>query len=185
MLSVSVFLVVSTAAPVEAATVPTIGSTANINPQFPEGEIKTSTVNDTTIQQSLDRRGSLPLPSPESQKTVDEVWYEMQKLHEEQGHGSTSGFQEVNSFMRQATDEVMNLEDFLIRAGVVRSHDNSPLQQSCVPYPNNNNAADRSSGPTAKVVSRKQRRMIKNRESAARSRARRQVWSVFSEINLS
>lgn len=46
------------------------------------------------------------------------------------------------------------------------------------------NAADRSSGPTEKVIYRKQRRMIKNRESAARTRARRQVRSVFCEINL-
>ncbi|XP_074327222.1 protein ABSCISIC ACID-INSENSITIVE 5-like [Apium graveolens] len=39
------------------------------------------------------------------------------------------------------------------------------------------NAANRSSGPTTKVIYRKQRRTIKNRESAARSRARRQAYA--------
>lgn len=35
-----------------------------------------------------------------------------------------------------------------------------------------------------RVVSRRQKRLMKNRESAARSRARKQVWSVFSKVIL-
>lgn len=251
----------STAAPMAAATVPTAAATANTNPQFPEGEIRTATVNDTAVQQSLLRQGSLTLPSPLSQKTVDEVWYEIQKNQQGQE------YQEVESVQRQTTLGEMSLEDFLIKAGVVREHDCPPsplLQQSCVSYQKINNtapgsgppgymirpviasggsrnvpayqalpersvkdgacwkmqnnaggggqclptspvssdsaganqsdsadnrntgtnAADNNSGRVEKVASRKQRRMIKNRESAARSRARRQVRSVYSEMNI-
>ncbi|KAJ7538226.1 hypothetical protein O6H91_11G039000 [Diphasiastrum complanatum] len=37
----------------------------------------------------------------------------------------------------------------------------------------------RAEGPVEKLIERRQKRMIKNRESAARSRARKQVWKVF------
>lgn len=279
-------IALSAVAPMGAATVPTAAAaaaaTANINPQFPEGS---STVNDSAIQQSLQRWGSLTLPMPFSQKTVDEVWYEMQKPQQEQEHGSTANAEEVDSSQRQATNEELTLEDFLIMIGVVRAHDRSPpLQQSCVSYQNNNNTAlgsgisggmvrpvivsggggnvpayqelpersvkdaasaavaripsgfqprevgyggkmqndtgeggfwqgspvspvssdslganqsdsvnnldmdvnfaDKSSGPVEKVVSRKQCRMIKNRESAARSRARRQAYTRNLEAKL-
>jgi ABA responsive element binding factor len=40
-------------------------------------------------------------------------------------------------------------------------------------------------GCTEKTVERRQRRMIKNRESAARSRARKQVCMLFSSISCS
>jgi ABA responsive element binding factor len=47
---------------------------------------------------------------------------------------------------------------------------------SPVPYAFNGGLRGRrSGGPVEKVVERRQRRMIKNRESAARSRARKQV----------
>ncbi|CAB4287199.1 unnamed protein product [Prunus armeniaca] len=39
-------------------------------------------------------------------------------------------------------------------------------------------------GPVEKVVERRQRRMIKNRESAARSRARKQAYTVELEAEL-
>ncbi|KAK1375762.1 hypothetical protein POM88_031955 [Heracleum sosnowskyi] len=257
------------AAPMGAAT-----ATANISPQFPEGEIETSTMNDTAIPQCLQRQDSLTLPSPLSQKTVNEVWYEMPKFQQEQEHGSTSNVQEVDSAHRQTTYGDMTFEEFLIMAGVVQAHDHSPppLQQSSVSYQKDNNTVHGSgtpdcmvrpviasggggnvpayqalpersvkdavaripsgyqprevgyggkmqnntseggfgqgspaspvssdsvgenqsdsvnnlhSGPVEeKVVSRKQRRMIKNRESAARSRARRQAYNRELEARL-
>lgn len=273
-----------------STAVPTAAATANVNPQYPEGVIFTSTVNGTDIQQSLLRQGSLTLPSPLSRKTVDEVRYELHELQQEQENGSTANVQEVDSAQPQTTNEEMTFEEFLIMAGVVRpvlAHDRpfSPLlQQSCVSYQNNNNtalgsgppdsmvrpvmasggggdvpayqalpersvkdvasvavrrvpcgyqpqevryggkmqtktggggckqglpaspvfpdsvganqsksvnnldmngnAADRCSGPVEKVVGRKQRRLIKNRESAARSRARRQAHTRDLEAEL-
>ncbi|KAK1385677.1 hypothetical protein POM88_023412 [Heracleum sosnowskyi] len=114
-------------------------ATANVNPQFPEGEIITSTVNGTGTKQSLLRQGSLTFPSPLSQKTVDEVWDELHKLQQEQENGSAANVQEVDSAQHQTTSEEITLEDFLIMAGVVRAHDRPPsplLQQSCVLYQN-------------------------------------------------
>ena len=46
---------------------------------------------------------------------------------------------------------------------------------SPAPYGYNGGLRGRRSGAVEKVVERRQRRMIKNRESAARSRARKQV----------
>ncbi|KAK1375763.1 Abscisic acid-insensitive 5-like protein 1 [Heracleum sosnowskyi] len=262
-------IALSTSVPAATATVPTAAATANVDPQFPEGEIITSTVNGIDIQHSLLRPGSLTYPSPLSQKTVDELWYEMHKLQQEQENGSTANVQEVDSSQRQTTNKEMTLEDFLLLAGVVQAHDrpSSPLlQQSCVSYQNKNNTAlgsvppgsmvrplmasgeggdvpayqarpERSvkdaasiaggrmpggnqplevlyggkmqnitggggcrqgspaapvssdsvgSNPVEKVAARKQRHMIKHRESAARSRARRQAHTrdLEAELNM-
>lgn len=51
---------------------------------------------------------------------------------------------------------------------------------SPVPYVFNGGMRGRKSGAVEKVIERRQRRMIKNRESAARSRARKQVNFFFS-----
>ncbi|KAI3749950.1 hypothetical protein L2E82_20571 [Cichorium intybus] len=251
-------------------------------------------------QHSLPRQGSLTLPGPLSRKTVDEVWSEIQKTqHEHQQPSNNSGGAQVpGSAQRQPTYGEMTLEDFLVKAGVVReqNHPNAPpVQQQPPPpfglYPNGNNrvvgppsgsahmgrpvmggataippysplireapgfpgGGKRSStyqpqpiscyggmvangggvaggygqglgmgspvspvssdgittsqldsgnqygmdmggmrggrkriidGPVEKVVERRQRRMIKNRESAARSRARKQAYTVELEAEL-
>lgn len=274
------------------AVAPTAAATININPQLPEGQVNTSTENDINIHQSLPRQGSVMLPAPLSQKTVDEVGSEMHKFQQELEHvstGSTVNLQKVGSAQRQTTLGDMTLEDFLVKAGVVRGQGHPPsalLKQLCESYQNNNNTAlgsgppghvvtpviaiegagnvaaypalpqssvrdaasvavgkifsqyqpgevsqsgrrqNRDSGggyeqgqkkrspPVSpissevegadqqssaiqtemdidgsrkrnalvdRVVARRQKRLIKNRESAARSRARRQVWSIFSK----
>ncbi|XP_020218721.1 ABSCISIC ACID-INSENSITIVE 5-like protein 5 [Cajanus cajan] len=63
----------------------------------------------------LQRQGSLTLPRTLSQKTVDEVWKDISK--EYGGHG---GPHLAQTQQRQPTLGEMTLEEFLVRAGVVR-----------------------------------------------------------------
>ena len=69
----------------------------------------------------LQRQGSLTLPRTLSQKTVDQVWRDMSK---EYGGGAKDGSGAGGSNMpqaqRQPTLGEMTLEEFLVRAGVVR-----------------------------------------------------------------
>ncbi|KAL6212459.1 hypothetical protein ACLB2K_017679 [Fragaria x ananassa] len=55
---------------------------------------------------------------------------------------------------------------------------------SPMPYVFNNGFRGRKGGPVEKVVERRQRRMIKNRESAARSRARKQAYTMELEAEV-
>ncbi|ESQ52250.1 hypothetical protein EUTSA_v10016668mg [Eutrema salsugineum] len=247
---------------------------------------------------SLARQGSLTLPAPLCRKTVDEVWSE---IHRGGGGGDRSGRTSSSNGQdnaqnggeiaaRQPTFGEMTLEDFLVKAGVVREHPTNPNPN---PNPNPNSNQNQSSvipaatqqqlygvfqgtgdptfpgqamsvgdpsgygkrtgggggyqqappgvcyggggggfggggqqmgmvgplspvssdglghgqvdnigsqygvdmgglrgrkrvvdGPVEKVVERRQRRMIKNRESAARSRARKQAYTVELEAEL-
>ncbi|KAK9170416.1 hypothetical protein Syun_002556 [Stephania yunnanensis] len=65
-------------------------------------------------QPSLHRQGSLTLPAPLCRKTVEEVWSEIHKNQQQQQPSLGSAHQ------RQPTFGEMTLEDFLIKAGVVR-----------------------------------------------------------------
>ncbi|CAH8380029.1 unnamed protein product [Eruca vesicaria subsp. sativa] len=62
----------------------------------------------------LQRQGSLTLPRTISQKRVDDVWKELMK-DDDVGNGGASGVPQ-----RQQTLGEMTLEEFLVRAGVVR-----------------------------------------------------------------
>ncbi|KAK7337227.1 hypothetical protein VNO77_17791 [Canavalia gladiata] len=246
-------------------------------------------------QPSLPRQTSLSLPPPLCRKTVEEVWSEIQKEQHQNNSNSNSNnnIQNTESTPRQPTFGEMTLEDFLVKAGVVRepcappvaSHSHHPQQQQqhYGVHPNNNvtmapsfvgrhvigggvvnnvvappyqvgeasgyigngkrdsgggggyppppgvcfggggygvvptmgmaapvspaNSSDgignensggqfgldmsglrgrkrMVDGPVEKVVERRQRRMIKNRESAARSRARKQAYTVELEAEL-
>nr|GMC88837.1 protein ABSCISIC ACID-INSENSITIVE 5 [Ipomoea batatas] len=105
-------------------------------------------------QQSLARQASLTLPAPLCRKTVDEVWAEIHKTHQQQQqHNSDGKFQnnpsgDNNNTQRQVTFGEMTLEDFLVRAGVVREQGNTaaplparPQQYAAAMYPNNNTPA--------------------------------------------
>ncbi|GKV38944.1 hypothetical protein SLEP1_g46792 [Rubroshorea leprosula] len=75
---------------------------------------------DIAKQHSLSRQGSLTLPAPLCRKTVDEVWSEIHRGQQGQEQGSSSNVQNPENAQRQPTFGEMNLEDFLIKAGVVR-----------------------------------------------------------------
>lgn len=230
----------------------------------------------------MPRQGSLTLPAPLCRKTVEEVWSE---IHGDQNNSTSdnnngNNVRNPESAPRQPTFGEMTLEDFLIRAGVVRepsailpASQPQPQQQQYGVYQNSNptvgptfvnrpkiglsgagaepsgyagNSTKMSTGgypqqqppalavcyggrvmnggggygaapvspvssdgmcttqvdnsasqfelemgglrgrkriidgPVEKVVERRQRRMIKNRESAARSRARKQVITYYT-----
>ncbi|XP_043712859.1 bZIP transcription factor TRAB1-like isoform X2 [Telopea speciosissima] len=67
---------------------------------------------------NLQRQGSLTLPRTLSQKTVDEVWRDMFKDSNGTKDGSSNGGS--NLPQRQQTLGEITLEEFLVRAGVVR-----------------------------------------------------------------
>ncbi|XP_021279091.1 ABSCISIC ACID-INSENSITIVE 5-like protein 1 [Herrania umbratica] len=233
-------------------------------------------------QPTLARQGSFSIPTPLCKKTVDEVWFEIQKELPQQRKANNITDHEPPQ--RQQTFGEMTLEDFLIKAGVVQEPSGSsqrkkvtPViqtngtsldanygighvigssqQKMVTPIQNNNASLDANfemgrhvmglfpghqivannlatagngyaaaypiftgskiimgessngaengngtnsllepavlhnkkriiGGPPEVVVERRQRRMIKNRESAARSRARKQAYTVELELEL-
>lgn len=119
-------------------------------------------------------------------KSVDEVWKEI-----------------VNQpVVGTSAQPAMTLEDFLTKAGAVREEDMKGVEESCggvmsgggvIAYPVPSNQVFGNGGvgrgkrraveeaPVDKATQQKQRRMIKNRESAARSRERKQAYTVELE----
>lgn len=124
-------------------------------------------------------------------KSVDEVWKQIVAGASDQRRGG-------------AGDEEMTLEDFLTKAGAVSEEDVRACGNNITTTNNGNNINNNNDnnnpmvvvGPAAgrggrgkrrvveeppmdKATQQKQRRMIKNRESAARSRERKQVDFFF------
>nr|XP_043635563.1 bZIP transcription factor 23-like isoform X2 [Erigeron canadensis] len=73
---------------------------------------------------NIQRQGSLTLPRTLSQKTVDEVWKDISKEY--------NGFGQPDLPQRQQTLGEMTLEEFLVKAGVVRE------EEQLVNKPNDN-----------------------------------------------
>ncbi|KAL2510942.1 ABSCISIC ACID-INSENSITIVE 5-like protein 2 [Abeliophyllum distichum] len=141
---------------------------------------------------SLQRQASLSLARAFTGKTVDEVWRDIQ-----QGQ-KTRYMEEMISQEREPTLGETTLEDFLVRAGLyvadaslapAMALDNSLAPQSFTPQmglsssPSIDALSDtpipgrkRYTGNFDKTLERRLRRKIKNRESAARSRARKQAY---------
>ncbi|CAA3016780.1 ABSCISIC ACID-INSENSITIVE 5 isoform X1 [Olea europaea subsp. europaea] len=91
-------------------------------------------------QHSISRQASLTIPEPLCRKTVDEVWSDIHKTQQQKN--SEHYVQNPDSAQRQPTFGEMTLEDFLVKAGVVREQDQAPAppqQQPYGIYPNNNN----------------------------------------------
>jgi len=195
-------------------------------PVYEEAAKNKSVAPEPTIPQP----GSFSVPPPICKKTVDEVWSQIQKSQPKQHNEGDKN----ETLEKQPTFGEITLEEFLVKAGVVREStlfttilpqnnfgnipSNVPFNTSYIligttgsnvpsnrfePHPmlpQNNTLVLRNlptapathsqnlgetsgkgkkriiSGPPEEVIERRQRRMLKNRESAARSRARRQVF---------
>lgn len=124
-------------------TTSTVMANNNNQPQFSMG-LSTSAERSIIVRQpSLHKQGSLTLPGPLSRKTVDEVWSEIQKTqHEQEQSINASNMPNSGSTQRQPTYGEMTLEDFLVKAGVVREQGQPvpPIQQQPFgSYQNSNN----------------------------------------------
>ncbi|KAI3760436.1 hypothetical protein L1987_50831 [Smallanthus sonchifolius] len=117
-------------------------------------------------QLSLTRQASLTLPGSLSRKTVDEVWSEIQKIqktrhdHHRPSNGNNSSDDRIpDSPQPQPTYGEMTLEDFLVKAGVVREQNDSnatlvqQLQTSFELYSNESNRVVGPSPGSAHMVS--------------------------------
>ncbi|KAG8648666.1 protein ABSCISIC ACID-INSENSITIVE 5 isoform X2 [Manihot esculenta] len=104
-----------------------------------------------STQPSLPRQGSLSLPEPLCRKTVDEVWSEIHREQQQQQQGNqgreTSNVNNIQNpepaASRRQTFGEMTLEDFLVKAGVVREQCPAPplptQQRQYGLYQSNNN----------------------------------------------
>ncbi|KAG8647041.1 hypothetical protein MANES_09G056100v8 [Manihot esculenta] len=146
------------------------GATSNndqINNKGEQGFNNLSGVRVISKQPSLSRQGSLSLPAPLCRKTVDEVWSEMHREQEQeqqyQGQSRSNGNNIVNNpesaAPRQPTFGEMTLEDFLVKAGVVREQypaapSGPPQQQQYGMYQssNNNNKTATGTGFVSRTV---------------------------------
>ncbi|CAH9082704.1 unnamed protein product [Cuscuta epithymum] len=121
-------------------------NTSNNNNNVPVVDKCTTTAMHPGL--ALARQGSLTLPEPLCRKTVDEVWAE---IHQQRSDGKFQNNQAASgsNAQRQVTFGEMTLEDFLVRAGVVREQQGfapAPLPpsshhqpQQYVTYQNSNN----------------------------------------------
>ncbi|XP_062005249.1 protein ABSCISIC ACID-INSENSITIVE 5 [Rosa rugosa] len=116
-----------------------INNISNNNVQHPAlSEVTIEKKGVIAKQPSLARQGSLTFPAPLCRKTVDEVWSEIHKEQKAQAqqqnsnhNSSNDGAQNSEYVPRQPTFGEMTLEDFLVKAGVVRE----PDSMSVVPLP--------------------------------------------------
>ncbi|XP_074379095.1 protein ABSCISIC ACID-INSENSITIVE 5 isoform X2 [Apium graveolens] len=86
----------------------------NMNPQCHFGETPNESSN-IARQTNLTRQGSLSVPAPLCLKTVEEVWSDISRTQQ-----STTNIPRTGSKQREPTLGEMTLEDFLVKAGVVR-----------------------------------------------------------------
>ncbi|KAM6595265.1 hypothetical protein CsatA_005789 [Cannabis sativa] len=201
------------------ANIWTVDNNNNNNTQNDQITPEVVTTTKTTSSLSLSRQGSLSIPIPLCKKTVDEIWFQIHKDQDEQDEDRDRNRNKENC-SEQTTLGEMTLEDFLVKAGVVRETTNveeeeereldettrvlmkrqqgTSSDEKTTSFDCNNSVCyeEKSQSQSLRkrgkmidgclevVVERRQRRMIKNRESAARSRARKQAYTVELEVEL-
>ena len=160
---------------------------------------------------SLSREGSFSLPKSMGNKTVDEVWKEIVAGNEQRAAGAGGALEEMTleDFLTKAG--AVREEDVSIQVmggagtygvdAIMNGQFQPPQMQpqsvdgAMVVFGNGIDGRVPGTGrgkrraveePVDKATQQKQRRMIKNRESAARSRERKQVnlLSVFTSFRL-
>ncbi|XP_056699550.1 ABSCISIC ACID-INSENSITIVE 5-like protein 2 isoform X2 [Spinacia oleracea] len=153
--------------------------------------------NDGSSIKSLQSQGSLQLSRTASEKVVDDVWREIQQ--EDRIKSTSSSSQGVK---REPSIGEMTLEDFLAKAEAIDESALDPVMPLPLPLPLDMDATVRcfsqqmglSPAPSIRGLSdtferkrdnpgtmergfeKRLKRKIKNRESAARSRARKQAY---------
>lgn len=142
-------------------------------------------IDNASSKISLQRQASLTIAQALSEKTVEEVWSDIQ-----QGEKKKCG-DDIKGQVREPTLGEMKLEDFLVKAAVfvkgldivgVVTPPNFPQQMGLSPSTSVGTLSDTSipgherDASMEKTVERRLKRKIKNRESAARSRARKQAY---------
>lgn len=155
-------------------------------------------IGNTSPVAALQRQASFSLARAFSGKTVDEVWRDIQ-----QGQKLRS-IKEFNAREREPTLGETTLEDFLVKAGLfvadvalgpAMALDSALMTQNFAPMglspsPSIDALSDtplpgrkRDAADIDKTLERRLRRKIKNRESAARSRARKQAGLLILDLD--
>ncbi|XP_013634792.1 PREDICTED: ABSCISIC ACID-INSENSITIVE 5-like protein 3 isoform X2 [Brassica oleracea var. oleracea] len=132
----------------------------------------------------LSRQGSLALPRGLSKKTVEEVWREIQ--HDK--NGSSGNPHASNEPWVQYHHPQHQQQGFMPYPVCEMQEMVSPMNMMMgdAPQAHGRKRVAPSGGDIVeRVVERRQKRMIKNRESAARSRARKQAYTHELEIKVS
>lgn len=128
------------------------------------------------------------LPSTGVRTSPEAAWSEMHTEQQQQQQQQACQFTPGSAAPPQLNFGEMTLEDFLVKAGVLR--DNPQCIPPPLPPPPDKPAGI---GGTVRkkrtvdgpVAERREKRMIKNRESAARSRSRKQAYTaeLVSEVD--
>ncbi|XP_063934913.1 protein ABSCISIC ACID-INSENSITIVE 5 isoform X2 [Daucus carota subsp. sativus] len=186
-------------AAITVPAVPHMTIVNNINPQNPSFESSNGR-GSTARNLSLTGQGSLSVPAPLSQRTVEEVLSEINRTEQ-----NTNNITHAGSKQSGPTYGEMTLEDFLVRAGVVPEESARPSQPPSAfppspppppqlpqlqPQPQSqllygmSTPRSKLNGLVERVIEKRQKRMMKNRESAARSRAKKHAYTIELEAEI-
>ncbi|KAL3839805.1 hypothetical protein ACJIZ3_024396 [Penstemon smallii] len=103
---------------------------------YPLREINTTSKDKGIAKQpSLTKQGSINIPELLCRKTVDEVWSEIHNNQPQKNDGQSESHNPNNTTQSQHTFGEMTLEDFLVRAGIVREQNQgAPVPPQQPPY---------------------------------------------------